>query len=105
VLRTFISLPAGVARVPVKRFSLLTVLGCLPWVAALAIAGDALGKNWDKVLKYTHPVTYAVAGLLVVLIGVPNEREDRPTYDRPGGLGASVEQQQRLLVAIQAQEA
>ena len=68
VLRTFISLPAGVAKVPVKRFSLLTVAGCIPWVAALAIAGDALGKHWDKLLKYTHPVTYVVAALLVLLV-------------------------------------
>ncbi|GAC1368225.1 MAG: DedA family protein [Actinomycetota bacterium] len=68
VLRTFISLPAGVAKVPVKRFSLLTVAGCIPWVAVLAIAGYALGNNWTRVLKYTHPLTYAVAAALVLLI-------------------------------------
>lgn len=83
VLRTFISLPAGVAKVPVKRFSLLTVLGCVPWVAALAIAGDALGNNWQKILKYTHPVTYAVAGILVVLIAIYLIRKARTRSASP----------------------
>jgi len=60
VLRTFISLPAGVARMDLRKFSILTVLGCIPWVTALAIAGYSLGANWSKVLTYTRPVEYKV---------------------------------------------
>src|ERR1700694_1533716 len=46
VVRTFISLPAGVAEMPAVRFGVYTVLGCLPWTAALAAAGYALGASW-----------------------------------------------------------
>src|SRR2546421_13111235 len=68
VLRTFISLPAGVARMDVKKFSLLTVLGCIPWVTALTLSGYYLGNNWQKVLTYTRPLEYAV--LAAVVIGI-----------------------------------
>ena len=67
VLRTFISLPAGVAKMDVKKFSLLTVLGCIPWVTALTVAGYYLGKHWSDVLKYTRPLEYLViAGVVAV---------------------------------------
>jgi membrane protein DedA with SNARE-associated domain len=67
VLRTFISLPAGVARMDIRKFSVLTLVGTVPWVAALAIAGYELGNNWDKVLTYTRPLEYlVVAGIVIV---------------------------------------
>jgi membrane protein DedA with SNARE-associated domain len=66
VVRTFISLPAGVARMDVRKFSLLTVLGCIPWVTALTVAGYVLGANWQKVLTYTRPLEYAVLAAIVV---------------------------------------
>jgi membrane protein DedA with SNARE-associated domain len=47
VVRTFISLPAGVARMPLGRFSVLTVLGSLPWCIMLVAVGDVTGRNWD----------------------------------------------------------
>jgi membrane protein DedA with SNARE-associated domain len=65
VVRTFISLPAGVAKMDVKKFSLLTVLGCIPWVTALTVAGYVLGANWQKVLTYTRPLEYAVLAAVV----------------------------------------
>src|SRR5207245_10495689 len=46
VVRTFISLPAGVAKMDVKKFSVLTVLGSIPWVTALVVAGYELRPNW-----------------------------------------------------------
>ena len=70
VLRTFISLPAGVARMDVKKFSLLTVVGCIPWVTALTLAGYYLGNNWQKVLTYTRPLEYAVLAAVVVGIAL-----------------------------------
>ena len=45
VIRTFISLPAGVARMPFGRFTLYTVLGCLPWTFALAWLGYAARRE------------------------------------------------------------
>ncbi|HJZ08266.1 MAG TPA: DedA family protein, partial [Trebonia sp.] len=46
VVRTFISLPAGVARMPFGRFTALTVAGCVPWVLMLGIVGDQVGDKW-----------------------------------------------------------
>src|ERR1700712_4684 len=47
VIRTFISLPAGIAKMPVRRFALYTTVGCVPWVLALTLLGDAVGENWE----------------------------------------------------------
>jgi len=69
VVRTFISLPAGVAEMPFGRFTLYTFLGCLPWCFALTWAGVLLGDNWEVFLRHSRPVVIAVgvavAGLLV----------------------------------------
>ena len=70
VVRTFISLPAGVAKMDLKKFSLLTLLGCIPWVAVLTIAGYELGNNWSHVLTYTRPLEYLVIAAAVVLVAV-----------------------------------
>ncbi len=68
VVRTFISLPAGFAGMPAIRFGLFTTLGCIPWTAALAIAGYALGANWQSVANGFHGPTYAIAGIIVVAV-------------------------------------
>ncbi len=65
VIRTFISLPAGVARMPFLRFSIYTFLGCLPWTFALAGVGYALGSQWETVERYLRPISIAVAVLCV----------------------------------------
>lgn len=66
IVRTFISLPAGVARMPFWRFTLLTFLGCLPWVFLLAFVGDQVGARWHKWKDALHYVDYAVFGLIVI---------------------------------------
>ena len=65
IIRTFISLPAGVARMPVLRFSVLTFLGCLPWVFALAFVGKQVGANWTDWKDSLHYVDYAVIAAVV----------------------------------------
>ncbi len=70
VIRTFISLPAGFAEMPASRFGLYTALGCIPWTAALGIAGYALGANWEQVANDFHGPTYAIAGVLLVAVVV-----------------------------------
>ena len=65
VVRTFISLPAGVAEMPFGTFSLYTVAGCVPWTFALAGVGYGLGSRWDTVAKYFRPVSIVVALVLV----------------------------------------
>ncbi len=65
VVRTFISLPAGVAEMPLGRFTVYTFLGCLPWTFALTGAGYALGENYERVLDALRPATFVVGGILV----------------------------------------
>ena len=69
VVRTFISLPAGVAEMPLVSFSALTLLGSLPWTFALAFAGDALAANWRSVSNVFTPVSIVVGVLIVAWIG------------------------------------
>ena len=68
VVRTFISLPAGIARMPFWRFTLYTVVGCLPWCAALAWLGAALGERWENVEHILQPVAWAIAVAIVVAL-------------------------------------
>ena len=69
VVRTFISFPAGTARMNLFKFTLYTLLGCIPWVFALTYFGYVLGENWGTIGDYLHYLDYAVAvavlGLLV----------------------------------------
>ena len=60
VIRTFISLPAGVAEMPFVRFTVYTFLGCLPWTFALTAFGYALGRQWHVVERYFRPVSITV---------------------------------------------
>jgi membrane protein DedA with SNARE-associated domain len=66
IVRTFISLPAGVARMPFGRFSVLTLAGCLPWVLMLTLIGREAGDNWEDWRDNLHYVDYAVLALVVV---------------------------------------
>jgi membrane protein DedA with SNARE-associated domain len=66
IVRTFISLPAGIARMPFWRFSLLTVAGCLPWVTMLALLGRSVGDNWESWKEHLHYLDYAVVAALVL---------------------------------------
>lgn len=66
IVRTFISLPAGVAGMPFWRFTIYTALGCIPWVFALTWAGMKAGENWKDIKGNLEYVDYAVAACLVV---------------------------------------
>jgi membrane protein DedA with SNARE-associated domain len=66
IIRTFISLPAGVARMPFWRFSLLTVAGCLPWVLLLTFIGKQAGDRWESWKDSLHYVDYAVVAAIAI---------------------------------------
>ncbi len=68
VVRTFISLPAGIAEMRLGTFSLLTLIGSLPWTFALALAGDAVAANWNSVSSAFTPVSIVLGALIVVAI-------------------------------------
>ena len=65
IIRTFISLPAGVAKMPFWRFTVLTLLGCIPWVLMLALVGQAVGENWEEWRDHLHYLDYAVVVIAV----------------------------------------
>jgi membrane protein DedA with SNARE-associated domain len=65
IVRTFISLPAGVARMPFWRFTLFTVIGCVPWVLALTLIGREAGDNWERWKNNLHYVDYVMAAAIL----------------------------------------
>ncbi|MDQ3720734.1 MAG: DedA family protein [Actinomycetota bacterium] len=82
IIRTFISLPAGVARMPFWRFSVLTLAGCIPWVLLLTVIGQQAGERWESWKDNLHYVDYAVAALIVigvVYLIVRSRRRGGPT--------------------------
>jgi membrane protein DedA with SNARE-associated domain len=79
IIRTFISLPAGVAKMPFWRFTAFTVAGCLPWVFALALVGREVGDRWESWKNSLHYVDYVVIAAVVigVVLLVLRGRRDR----------------------------
>ena len=68
IIRTFISLPAGVARMPFWRFTVLTLAGCIPWVLMLGFIGREVGSRWEEWREYLHYGDYVV--LAAILAGI-----------------------------------
>ncbi|HWE14478.1 MAG TPA: DedA family protein [Solirubrobacteraceae bacterium] len=68
LIRTFISLPAGVARMPFMRFTLFTLLGCIPWVFLLGYVGEQVGHNWTQWKNAIGYADYVVVAAVVGLI-------------------------------------
>ena len=68
VIRTYISFPAGLARINLTWFSVLTFAGALPWCAALALVGYELGRNYERISGPVSKIAVVIA--LVVAAGV-----------------------------------
>jgi membrane protein DedA with SNARE-associated domain len=68
VIRTFISLPAGISEMPPVRFALFTVVGSLPWTFALALVGDAVAGHWKSVSSAFTVVTVVIGVIVVAAI-------------------------------------
>jgi membrane protein DedA with SNARE-associated domain len=79
VVRTFISLPAGIARMPFVRFSVLTFLGCLPWCLLLVVLGKTAGANWEEWHRRIGYLNYLVVLAALVLLAVWLLRRRRRT--------------------------
>jgi membrane protein DedA with SNARE-associated domain len=92
-LRSVVSIPAGIAGMPMLRFVALTTLGSGVWNAAFVALGWVLGENWDQVEGWLGPVSYVVLGLLAVGLVVLVVRRARTrsradgTTGRPGAPG------------------
>jgi membrane protein DedA with SNARE-associated domain len=85
IIRTFISLPAGVAKMPFWRFTALTLAGCIPWVTALALIGRAVGENWEQWRDHLHYLDYAVIVAVIALIAYMLIRRRRRAGPEPAG--------------------
>jgi membrane protein DedA with SNARE-associated domain len=64
VVRTFIALPAGIARMPRARFHIYTFLGSWPWCLALAYFGMKMGEHWRELGKYLHKFDVVIVAVL-----------------------------------------
>jgi membrane protein DedA with SNARE-associated domain len=85
LVRAFVSLPAGVAKMPLGRFTVLSLIGSIPWVVALAFAGHALGSDWTSVRKVFEYIDYAILVLVVVGIVYAIVRRRRRQDPADGG--------------------
>lgn len=69
VVRTFISLPAGIARMNAVKMAIYTVAGALPWCLMLIIIGKKLGENWNTLKPLFHRLDLVVGILIIILLG------------------------------------
>ena len=68
VVRTFISVPAGIARMNFWRFSFYTFVGSYPWSLGLAYGGFKLGENWEDMRQVMRPFDFPIAGIIAVAV-------------------------------------
>lgn len=68
IVRTFISLPAGIARMDFKKFCFYTFVGCLPWSWLLAYFGIVMGENWEGLKVYFHKFDLVIG--IVIILGI-----------------------------------
>src|SRR6476659_4672429 len=85
IVRTFISLPAGVAKMPFWRFTAYTLAGCVPWVLALALVGKSVGENWEEWRDHLHYLDYLVVVAVIagIVYLVVRRRRGGPDADEP----------------------
>jgi len=69
VIRTFISLPAGITKMPLGKFVFYTFSGSLPWSFVLTYAGVIMGESWSDVEIYFRKFDWLIAILVISLIG------------------------------------
>jgi membrane protein DedA with SNARE-associated domain len=89
IVRTFISFPAGVARMPLGRFVAYSTAGAFLWSALLVYAGTILGTNWTEIRRLLQPFdllialgVVALAGLFIWWrLGMPGRRRSSGTAD------------------------
>ena len=67
-VRTFISLPAGIAGMNLGKFSIYTFLGSFLWSLILAYGGYVLGQNWEEIRAAMRPFDYLILGAFIVLV-------------------------------------
>lgn len=69
VVRTYISFPAGISKMDLKKFTTYTTLGALPWVWLFGWLGIKMGANWDAIRRTLHNFDVTIALLVVAAVG------------------------------------
>jgi membrane protein DedA with SNARE-associated domain len=82
VVRTFISLPAGIARMNFIKFVIYTFLGSLPWCFMLAYVGKIMGENWMSIKVYFHRADLFIGVVILLAIGYFLYRHLKPEKKR-----------------------
>lgn len=104
VVRTYISLPAGISKMPFVKFAIYTFLGSFPWCVALAYAGTVLGNNLATLSPIFHSLDVVILVVFVLLVvlyiwrHVRNDRKARAAHTaeaqgQPGQQGQPQQQQ------------
>ena len=90
VIRTFISLPAGMAKMPFGRFTVYTTLGVIPWTFGLTYIGVVVEDNWEKVFAYFDIPTLVIGTTLVAIAGIwyVRRRKQRKLQESSGTGGS-----------------
>jgi len=70
LVRTFVSYPAGISRMPIGRYLLFSTLGSLPWNLALIVAGFVVGENYEQIEAAVKPFEYAIYAVVVGLVAL-----------------------------------
>jgi membrane protein DedA with SNARE-associated domain len=70
IVRTFISVPAGVARMPLWRFVTFSILGAIPWVMLLVWGGMILGEHWHELKERLAGLDYLVAAAILAAVAI-----------------------------------
>lgn len=68
VVRTIVNIPAGLLGMNFYKFMAYSMAGAFPWCLVLAFLGYTLGENWESIMDYAHLISYAVGGLVVLII-------------------------------------
>lgn len=68
IIRTFISLPAGIARMNLPRFLIYSFLGSVPWCYFLTYVGLVLGRNWNTIGKYFHQADIVILAAIAAAV-------------------------------------
>lgn len=85
VIRTFISLPAGIARMPFLKFTIFTFLGVIPWTYGLTYAGVVVGDNWESAAHWFDLPSLLIGSAVAISAAVWFVRRRRRARADAGG--------------------
>ncbi len=89
VVRTFISVPAGISRMPIWQFTIYTFVGAFIWSTALAYGGYKLGQNYEDLRSAMRPLDYPIAAIIVVAVAWYVYRHVKRAWGDDPGSGAA----------------